>query len=118
MRRESLTWLWDARRAAMRVRDFVSGHSRADYDSDVMLRSAVERQLGIVGEALNRLSQIDPDTAAEVPEVRRIVGLRNVLIHAYAAVDDDVVWAIATARLPSLIQLLEALLDSGESADE
>lgn len=118
MQRESLTWLWDARRAAMRVRAFVSGRSRAEYGSDIMLRSAVERQLAIVGEALNRLSQIDPDTAAEVPELRRIVGLRNVLIHGYASVDDDVVWAVATARLVSLIQILDALLDSDGSLDE
>ena len=51
--------IWDARRAAGRVLDVVAGRSWDDYQQDVMLRSAVERQFQIIGEALNRLSKVD-----------------------------------------------------------
>lgn len=49
MRRDPRKYLWDAREAAEAVRTFVSGRTLEDYLADLMLRSAVERQLGIVG---------------------------------------------------------------------
>lgn len=82
MRPETPALLWDARRASERVLEFVDGRSWDDYQRDVLLRSAVERQFQIVGEALNRLGKVDPDLAGEVPDLRRIVAFRNVLVHA------------------------------------
>ena len=67
-----------------------------------MLRSAVERQFEIVGEALNRLSREDPAVAARIPDVSRIVGFRNVLAHGYDIVDDEAVWSAITDDLPTL----------------
>lgn len=75
-----------------------------------MLRSAVERQFEIVGEALNRLSRVDPETAALVPDLPRIVAFRNVLAHGYAVIDDALVWQVATRRLPDLRAVLERLI--------
>ena len=77
-----------------------------------MLRSAVERQFEIVGEALNRLSRADPGTADRIGDLPRIVAFRNVLVHGYATIDDAIVWEVATERLPMLIALLGDLLDS------
>lgn len=114
MRRESLALVWDARRAADRVSGFVEGRTRADYEDDLMLRSAVERQLGIVGEALNRLGKMDPDTAERVPHFRAIVGFRNVLVHGYASIDNGLVWRTIRTSLPALIESLNALLDEGD----
>jgi len=59
MQPEAPALIWDARRAAGRVLEFVAGRSWDDYQQDVMLRSAVERQFQIIGEALNRLSKVD-----------------------------------------------------------
>ena len=73
-------------------------------------RSAVERQLEIIGEALNNLRRLDADMAASIPEVHRIIGLRNVLAHGYAVVDDNVVWAAASLRAPELRIVVDALL--------
>lgn len=63
MRPEAPKLLWDARDAAARVRDFTAGKDFEDYARDAMLRSAVERQLEIVGEALGRLAKVDDTTA-------------------------------------------------------
>jgi uncharacterized protein with HEPN domain len=75
-----------------------------------MLRSAVERQLGIVGEALNKLSKVDLATASAITDLRRIVGFRNVLVHGYATVDDFLVWQIVETSLPRLLGEVDALL--------
>jgi uncharacterized protein with HEPN domain len=114
MRPESRASLWDAHRAAELIRTFVDGEQWSDYVENAMLRSAVERQFEIVGEALNRLAQVDADTAARIDDLRRIVAFRNVLIHGYATIDDAIVWEVATERLPSLIDLLASLLENGE----
>ena len=70
----------------------------------------MERQFEIIGEALSRLSKEAPDLAARVPNLRNIVGFRNVLIHGYAVIDDGRVWEIVTALLPSLRPTVTALL--------
>jgi uncharacterized protein with HEPN domain len=76
-----------------------------------MLRSAVERQFEIVGEALNRLTRDDPNVAARIPDdVSRIVGFRNVLAHGYDIVDDDAVWSAITVDLPTLAERASSLL--------
>ncbi|WP_367619121.1 DUF86 domain-containing protein [Brachybacterium sp.] len=77
MQPESPTYLWDARRAAGLVHQFVSGRTFVEYTDDSMLRSAVERQFEIVGEALNRLRRVDPETAAQIPDLARIIAFRN-----------------------------------------
>lgn len=103
--------LWDARRAAERVRNFARDKMFTEYQADDLLRSAVERQLTIVGEALNQLRQIDPETAGAIPELSRVVGFRNVLIHGYASVDNRIVWGVIEANLASLLSSLERLLE-------
>jgi uncharacterized protein with HEPN domain len=70
----------------------------------------VERQFEIIGEALSRLSKEAPDLADRVPNLRNIVGFRNVLIHGYAVIDDGRVWGIVTTLLPSLRATVTALL--------
>jgi len=75
-----------------------------------MLKSAVERQFEIVGEALNQLSRVDPALAAKVPELARIVAFRNVLIHGHAMVDDAIVWQVLSDKLPDLARVLGELL--------
>jgi uncharacterized protein with HEPN domain len=103
--------LWDARRAAERVKGFTQGKTFAEYQTDELLRSAVERQLGIVGETLSQLGRIDPTTAAAIPELPRVVGFRNVLVHGYATVDNRIVWGIVEANVGPLLKALESLLE-------
>ena len=74
---EAAKYLWDACIAAERIGRFTSGRSYDDYKGDDMLRSAVERQFEIIGEALNALRRIAPETAQRIPDLSRIT-LRRV----------------------------------------
>jgi len=74
------------------------------------LRSAVERQFEILGEALNQLSRLDSNMVEKIPDLPRIVAFRNILIHGYASVDDRLVWGIVESRLEPLLDAIAALL--------
>jgi uncharacterized protein with HEPN domain len=107
---QAARYLWDVRTAAQNIAEFISGHGFDDYIADKMLRAAVERQFEIIGEALAALRRTSPDIAAIIPELSRIVAFRNVLIHAYSAVDDGLVWKIIENNLPPLRTQIELLL--------
>jgi len=102
--------LWDAAEACDAIAGFVEGKEFTVYEADHLLRSGVERQLEIIGEALGRAAHEDETVAWRIPELRGIVGLRNRLIHGYDTVDDEVVWDIVQGKLPALRAGIEALL--------
>jgi uncharacterized protein with HEPN domain len=105
--------LLDAVVAARRIQAFTSGQTFADFSASELVRSAVERQFGILGEALGRAMAIDPNLELEKPELRRIVGLRNRLIHGYDVVDDEIIWDIVQSKLIPLAADLESILTRG-----
>jgi uncharacterized protein with HEPN domain len=88
----------------------IAGKSFADFDSDLVLRSAVERQFEILGEALGQLARLDAALAAKIPDLRQIVAFRNILIHGYALIDRARVWRTAQDDLPLLRAALDDLL--------
>jgi uncharacterized protein with HEPN domain len=102
--------VWDAQKAAKRVARFTAGRTIQDYESDEFLRSAVERQFEIIGEALNRLSRVDAAAAATISDLSRIVAFRNVLVHGYASVDNLIVWGVIEGSLGPLCLALDRLL--------
>ena len=110
MRLEAKKLLEDVRYAAELIQQFVAGKRLADYEADPMLRSAVERQFEIVGEALNPLRKTDPDTADRIRHSSRIIAFRNILIHGYDMVDHEIVWDVIETHLPVLRRQVEALL--------
>jgi uncharacterized protein with HEPN domain len=104
------TLLWDARRAAERITRFTAGRDYAGYLEDDLLRSAVERQFEIIGEAFANLRRLDAALAAQLPELSQIIAFRNVLIHGYASIDDRTVWDTVEQDLPRLLIALTNLL--------
>lgn len=117
MRLEVKKLLEDMRRAAELISEFVADKALADYATDSLLRSAVERQFEIIGEALNRLRKTDPAVAHKITGAHRIIAFRNILIHGYDLVDDEIVWDVIETHLPLLRQELEALLAQDEGED-
>lgn len=102
--------LYDMQQAGMLVERFTSGKLFDDYANDPLLCSAVERQLEIIGEALNQLDKIEPDKVASITDHRRIIALRNILVHGYAKVDHRVIWNIVERNLPILHREIDALM--------
>jgi uncharacterized protein with HEPN domain len=90
--------------------DFIAGKSFDDYEDDAMLRTAVERQFEIIGEALAQLAKFDQSVAARISEHSRVIAFRNILIHGYADVDDQLVWDIVQFKLPVLSREVDQLL--------
>ena len=78
------------------------------YQEDLKTQSAVERQLAIIGEALNQLRKINPNL--EIENDRQIIGFRNRLVHAYDSIDNSIVWAIINRHLIKLKEEIKVLV--------
>jgi len=81
---------------------FCEGKTVADLKREALFRSAVERQLTIIGEAVTKILKLDPSLESEIQSSRQIVGFRNQLIHNYGSLDYDVVWTVISQELPIL----------------
>lgn len=110
MRPEAGAHLWDAAEAAKNIRTVAEGKTRSDLDDDLLIRSAIERLLEVLGEALGRLRRDDPKTAARVPGLDKIIGMRNIIAHEYGDIDYEIVWGAVINRVPELIVVLEELV--------
>jgi uncharacterized protein with HEPN domain len=101
MTEQGKKYLSDILRAIELIDQFTSSVSNySEYVSDLKTQSAVERQLGIIGEAVNKFDKQFPDLTLE--NARKIVGFRNRLIHTYDAVDSSMIWAIIKKYLEPL----------------
>ena len=98
--RDIRTYLFDIAQACVLLRRFTAGKTFADYAADPLLRSAVERQFEIIGEALNQALHLDPSLATRISDAGRIIAFRNRLIHAYASIADAVVWGVLKPTFP------------------
>jgi uncharacterized protein with HEPN domain len=110
LKRDPKSLLWDAHDAAGVIAAITSGKTFADFDQDIVLRSAVERQFEIIGEAFAQLARGDAAMAARIPDLREIIAFRNVLIHGYAVIDPARVWRVIEENLPPLRVALAELL--------
>ena len=103
-----------SRRATELVFQFVEGKSFTEYNRDVMLRSAVERQLIIVGESVNWLYRAYPLMAARITDYPKIIAFRNRLVHMFDDIDNQAVWWIVNEKLPITYQEVLGLLQDLE----
>ena len=78
------------------------------YQNDLRTKRAVERNIEIIGEAMSRILKEDKDI--QISNSRKIVDVRNRIIHGYDSVSDDVIWGIVIKNLPVLQKEVEALL--------
>lgn len=101
MQREIQKHLLDINVSIDSINSYLEGkHDFSEYKSNKLLRRAVERELEIIGEAINRILKIDPNI--EISDSRRIVDLRNWVIHGYDKVDDVLIWGIIKKDIPRL----------------
>lgn len=108
-KRDDVGYVWDMLDRARAVAAFVEGKTFHDYQRDRMLKSAIERQIEIIGEAASRVSK---EFRAQHPGVpwQRIISQRNALAHEYGEIEDELLWVTATVHVPDLISLLERVV--------
>lgn len=109
MKLQSKKYLADILFAIELIEDFISDISSfQEYSQNNKTKSAVERQLGIIGEAANKFTKIELEETLE--NVEQIISLRNRIIHAYDSIDDTIIWVILKNYLPPLkIEVLQKL---------
>lgn len=111
-RREIKAYLLEIVQACDAIARFCSGKDLLKYQQDDLLRSAIERQLFIVGEAVNQIRHIEPVEVHTLGDVQGIVTVRNILAHVYFGVRHEVVWDIATKDAPKLRTAAQQWLDT------
>lgn len=110
MQLESKKLIEDIRQASQRILEFTENKTFSDYSNEALLRSGVERQFEIIGEALNRLAKAEPDVANQIRYYKRIISFRNILIHGYDVIEDPIVWDVITKDLTLLYEQVQILL--------
>src|SRR3954452_6298820 len=106
--RGDTSYLADMLSFAREALSFTHGCSRTDYATDMVLRRAVERATELIGEAASNVSDATRAAHPDIPW-RKIIGQRNVLIHDYGDVDDDLVWNLVELEIPKLVTILERI---------
>jgi len=117
MTNEAKKRLLDVVSACEAIAEFIAAKDFSAYERDRLLRSAVERQFEIIGEALNKAGTVEPSLASQIPEFQRIIGLRNRLIHGYDNVDDEILWDVVQSKLAPLKARIDSVLGEAEETD-
>ena len=108
MKLKSKKHLDDIKYAISLIEEFIAYLSFDDYQKDLKTKSAVERQLGIIGEAVNNFGKSENTKLSHTKEIK---AFRNRLIHTYDALDDEIVWVIVKKHLPELKNEIAGMLE-------
>jgi uncharacterized protein with HEPN domain len=84
-----------------------------DFQKDLKTKRAVERNIEIIGEAMSRILKVDP--TIKISHTRKIVDIRNRIIHGYDSVSEDILWGIIVKNLPDLENEVKELLSWGSA---
>ena len=105
-------WLFDIQKAISEIEDFLKDRPKdfLKYRENTLLKRAIERELEIIGEALNRILKAEPKLEGKISDARNIIGLRNQVIHAYDNISDETIWSIIIKHIPVLKTEIDSLL--------
>ena len=108
-----LKWLYDIKFTITEIESYFINNERNffEYKENIMLKRAVERNLEILGEAVNRILKRDSSYEKKISESKSIIGLRNQVIHAYDSISDENIWSVIINHLPKLKIEIEELLN-------
>lgn len=112
--REPEKYLYDMLSSCEFLLEFTGNKTVENYKNDRAFRSAVERELQIIGEALIGLEKVAPSVAAKIPEYQNIIGFRHVLVHGYDSLDPITVWNVIETKLELLAPIIKSLLKEHE----
>lgn len=105
------TWLYDILNSINEIESyFVETPKMFEiYQNDLKTKRAIERNIEIIGEAMSRI--LKENNSIEISNSRKIVDVRNRIIHGYDSVSDDVIWGIVIKNLPVLKTEVSHLLN-------
>jgi uncharacterized protein with HEPN domain len=110
MEKEIQTWLEDIKQAIDEIEEFLpERRDFFEFKKDLKTRKAIERNIEIIGEAVNRILNLNPEI--KITNARKIVDTRNRIIHGYDTVSEDIIWAIVSNDMKMLRQEIVSLLD-------
>lgn len=118
MKRDPRAFLSDVIEAGHAIQQAVAGINLDDYCNSRLIRSSVEREFTIIGEALSQLSRRDEDLFAQIDQAPQIISFRNKLTHEYVTINDQLVWGVIQDNLGALLEQCTQLLsdlDGGSS---
>ncbi len=118
MKRDPRAFLSDVIEAGHAIQQAVDGMNLDDYSDSRLIRSSVEREFTIIGEALSQLSRQDGDLFTQIDQAPQIISFRNKLTHEYVTINDQLVWGVIHDNLPVLLKQCTQLLselDGGSS---
>lgn len=110
MPRNPCKYLFDMLDSCRFLNGFIQGKTLDDLRMDRGFRSAVERELQIIGEACFILERVNPEICGRISEYKRIIRFRHVLVHGYDVVSPDITWEILISKIPLLTGELELLI--------
>lgn len=103
-------YLYDILSSCEFVLTFTRDRSLKDYKNDRAFRSALERELQIIGEAMRQLDKTSPDIAGRIENYRNIIGFRHILVHGYDSLDPATVWNVVETKIEPLFSRIKHLL--------
>jgi len=104
-------WLEDINRSIDEIFDFLPEKKDFfEFQSDLKTKKAIERNIEIIGEAVNRILNYEKSNI-EIQNARQIIGIRNRLAHEYDNISDEIIWTIVIRELPKLKQEILDFLD-------
>ena len=111
MENDVKTWLYDILQSIKEVESYYPDRPKIfeEYISDFKTKRAIERNIEIIGEAVNRI--LKKDKNFKLDNARQIIGTRNRIIHGYDKIADDLIWSIVINNLPKLKKEVEFLLE-------
>ena len=110
MNNEIKTWLYDILQSINEIDGYYKDKPKnfKEYISDIKTKRAIERNIEIIGEAVNRI--LKKNKNFELSNAEKIIGTRNRIIHGYDKISDDLIWSIVINHLPKLKNEVTELL--------
>ena len=103
-------YLYDIQNCCEFLLEFTARKSAQDYRADRAFRSAVERELQIIGEAMLQLDNRFPEIAEQISDHGSIIGFRHVLVHGYDSLNPKTVWNVVETKLEILLSQVSTLI--------
>ena len=112
-----LKWLYDIKLAMQEIELYFEKVDKnfLEYQKNTMLKRAVERDLEIIGEAVNRILKRDETFIEKITNAKAIIGLRNQVIHSYDNISDENIWSILINHLPKLMKDIDFLINKNQT---